>query len=45
MPGPVQTFDPASPTMAIDRYDELAGLRSTSPVAFVPALQMWVVAG
>jgi cytochrome P450 len=31
--------------MAADRYDQLAGLRSTSPVVFVPALQMWAVTG
>ncbi|WP_380164800.1 cytochrome P450 [Jannaschia sp. R86511] len=43
--GPVHTFDPASPTMAADRFDQLAGLRSTSPVVFVPALQMWAVTG
>jgi len=45
MPSAVDSFDPASPTMAADRYAVLAAVRSESPVAFVPALQMWAVTG
>jgi cytochrome P450 len=31
--------------MADDRYEQLAGLRAGSPVAFVPSLGMWAVTG
>lgn len=45
MPSAVDSFDPASPTMAADRYAVLAALRGESPVVFVPAVQMWAVTG
>jgi cytochrome P450 len=45
VPTAVESFDPASPTMAEDRFDVLATLRSVSPVAYVPAIRMWAVTG
>jgi len=45
MPSAVDSFDPASPTMAADRYAVLAALRSEYPVVFGPAVQMWAVTG
>lgn len=38
-------LDPASPTMAEDRFDDLAALRSQAPVVFVPSIRMWAVTG
>lgn len=38
-------FNPASPTMAQDRYDILDAIRSEGPVVFVPSIGMWAVTG
>ncbi len=45
MPASADTFDPASPTMAVDRFDVLAALRATSPVVYVQSIHMWAVTG
>lgn len=40
-----ERFNPASETMASDRFPLLAELRSESPVTFVPSIGMWAITG
>jgi cytochrome P450 len=41
----VDSFDPASPDFAVDRFPVLAALRARGPVVFVPSIGMWAVTG
>ncbi|MBC7925638.1 MAG: hypothetical protein H7039_08280, partial [Bryobacteraceae bacterium] len=40
-----ERFNPASVTMATERFELLAEIRSESPVTFVPSIGMWAITG